>query len=151
MTTRRGRMRICPLTFAATLGTLLVAHNVGDHIVQSDCQAAGKAAAEPAEWVPAMCGHIGGYQAAQAAALAAVLPASGLRPSWRGLLAGTVFSAASHAFLDRRWPVRWILQHTRSPKFADLQAPINGPYVADQSLHHGCLFVSALLMALRSK
>lgn len=142
-------MRINPLTFAAVLGTLLVAHNVADHIVQTDHQAAGKASATPAEWIPAMAGHVGGYQVTQAAALAAVLPAAGLRPSWRGLLAGTVFSAATHAFLDRRWPVAAILRRTGSPKFAELQAPINGPYVADQALHHGCLLVSALLMSLR--
>lgn len=80
-----------------------------------------------------------------------MLPGSGLRPSWRGLLTGTLFSAVSHAVLNRRWPVRWVLQHTRSPKFADLQAPINGPYVADQALHHGCLLVSSLLMALRRR
>lgn len=142
-------MRINPLTFAAVLGPLLVSHNVGDHICQTDCQAAGKVTEEPTVWVPAMAGHVAGYQAAQAVALAVVLPASGLRPSWRGLLAGTLFSAASHAFLDRRWPVRWVLEHTRSPKFANLQSPINGPYLADQSLHHGCLFISALLMSLR--
>lgn len=147
----RRSMRINPLTFAAVLGTLLVAHNVADHVAQTDHQAAGKAAAEAAEWVPALAGHVGSYQLTQAAALAAVLPASGLRPSWRGLLAGSLFSAATHAFLDRRWPVRWILQRTRSPKFAELQAPINGPYVADQALHHGCLFVSALLISARRK
>lgn len=142
-------MRINPLTFAVTLGTLLVAHNVADHICQTDRQAGHKAAEDPREWVPAMAGHVGSYQLTQAAALAAVLPAAGLRPSWRGLLAGSLFSALSHAFLDRRWPVKTILQRTGSPKFAELQTPINGPYLADQALHHGCLFASALLMARR--
>lgn len=150
-------MRINPLIFTTTLGALLVAHNVGDHICQTDHQAACKVRpAESTEDPPsgavqarAMAGHVGGYQLTQAAALAAVLPASGLRPSWRGMLAGTVFSAATHAFLDRRWPVRWVLQRTGSPKFAELQTPINGAYQADQALHHACLFVSALLMALR--
>ena len=151
-------MRINPLTFATVLGALLVAHNVGDHICQTDHQAWCKARPEDgaenqpsgAEQAKAMAGHIATYQAAQAVALAVVLPASGLRPSWRGLVAGSLFSAATHAFLDRRWPVRWILRHTRSPKFADLQTPINGPYQADQALHHGCLFVSALLIASRA-
>lgn len=140
-------MKINPVTFAVTLVTMLVAHNVGDHICQTDHQAAHKAGEDPGVWVPAMAGHVASYQATQAVALAVVLP--GLRPSWRGVLAGSLFSAASHAFLDRRWPVRGILRRTRSPGFAELAAPISGPYLADQALHHGCLFVAALLVSLR--
>jgi hypothetical protein len=63
--------------------------------------------------------------------------------SWLGVLAGLAFSAATHAIIDRRWPVRWILNHTGSAPFAKT---IHGLYVADQALHWACLWVSALLV-----
>ena len=55
--------------------------------------------------------------------------------------------AATHALLDRRWPVRAILRTTRSPKFAATLAPVCGMYAADQALHQLALLVSALLIA----
>jgi hypothetical protein len=132
--------------FAVVLPTLLVAHNLADHIVQTDHQAAAKTTS----W-PAMAGHVGGYQVTQAAALAAVAALTGERLSWQRVLLGGVFSAATHAFLDRRWPVRKTLEATRSPNFADMTTPLHGMYLADQALHHGCLLVSALLIAGRAR
>lgn len=137
-------MRFDPLRFAVLLPTLLVAHNVADHVVQTDHQALSKADS----W-RAMAGHVGGYQAVQVLAVEAVLAATGLRCSPWAKLAGALVSAATHAYLDRRWPVRAILEHTGSPAFAKLTTPINGMYQADQALHHGCLLVAALVMAAR--
>lgn len=158
-------------TFAVVLPTLLVAHNLADHVVQTDHQAANKAR----RW-PAMAGHVGSYQATQLGALLAVSRATGTRLSWRGMLLGGAFSAISHAFLDRRWPVVAILRRTGSAGFAspvvrvchDVDGhgrvhtagiprsvdavgplPLHGPYLADQALHHACLLVSALLIARR--
>ncbi|MFF1350507.1 hypothetical protein ACFVZJ_31815 [Streptomyces sp. NPDC058322] len=49
--------------------------------------------------------------------------------------------------MDRRWPVRWILEHTGATKFAALRAAgLNGMYLADQALHSGALLVFALLI-----
>lgn len=119
-----------------------------------------------------MGGHVGGYTAAQVVALRV----AGVRLlSWR-TLAGVAFSAATHAFIDRRWPVRWVLDHTGSLAFArsavlpalrvvvpqvsgqftgrghtmPAPLPLHGPYLADQALHHACLFVSARIIAGRS-
>lgn len=196
-------------SFAAVLGALNAAHTVGDHIAQTDHQAARKAA--PRGWVGPMAGHVGGYTAVQVAALAALRPL-GVRPSWARLVAGVVFSAATHALLDRRWPVWKILDLTGSRQFAlsrvqaerallvcdnvdddpdgptnleeaghalaaaltraqvgayreagealahavrhavavidpEHPTPLHGPYLADQALHHGCLFVAALIIA----
>lgn len=162
--------RIDPLTYAVLLPTLYAAHTVADHVVQTDQQAATKATS----W-RGMAGHVGGYQLTQGIAVGAVLAASGLRPTWRGLLAGTLVSAASHAFLDRRWPVIELLKRTGSSRFARAQVhvapvrvlpggaarseqwttdqsvplPLHGPYLADQALHHVCLAVAAALMAVR--
>lgn len=138
------KIRVDPLTFAVLLPTLWAAHNVGDHVAQTDHQAAHKAS----DWA-AMAGHVGGYQAVQSLAAGAVLRATGLQRNPWTALAGAVFSAGSHAFIDRRWPVRWLLERTGSPKFAQMLAPVNGPYQADQALHHGCLLIAALIMAAR--
>lgn len=142
MTPRIPMPRVNPLRYAVLAATLYAAHTVGDHIVQTDHQAAGKATS----W-RAMAGHIAGYQATQAAAVAAVLRATGLRASRRGLVAGALLSGVTHAILDRRWPVTAILRATRSPRFAEMAAPLCGPYLADQALHHGCLALAAALMA----
>lgn len=160
------------LRFAVVLPTLLVAHNVADHVVQTDHQAAHKATS----WA-AMAGHVGGYQALQLGALLAVSRATGTSLSWKRVLVGGAFSAISHAFLDRRWPVRRVMELTGSPGFArgvaelpalavagrapsseaddligftlpwSIATPLHGPYLADQALHHGCLLLAALVMA----
>ncbi|MFD8801556.1 hypothetical protein [Streptomyces atroolivaceus] len=76
----------------------------------------------------------------------AVLP---IQMSWAGLAAGLIVSAVTHALFDRRWPVRWLLQHTGSPDFAELRAAgMNGMYVTDQALHQTALLVSALLITV---
>lgn len=137
-------MKVDPLVFAVILPTLWSAHNVGDHVAQTDHQAKHKAH----DW-RAMTGHIAGYQGAQAVAVSAVSALTGLRCNRWGLLAGTVISAGTHAFIDRRWPVRALLRATGSPEFAEMRTPVFGMYQADQALHHGCLLVAALVMATR--
>jgi hypothetical protein len=137
-------MKADPVALAVLLPVLWAAHNVGDHLVQTDHQAMNK----QHDW-SAMAGHVGGYQAAQAVAVGAVLAATGLRPNRWALLVGTVVSAATHAFIDRRWPVRKLLMATRSPGFSEMRTPIFGMYQADQALHHGCLLIAALVMAAR--
>jgi Protein of unknown function (DUF3307) len=127
--------------FGAILAALCAAHDLADHVAQTDHQAKHKATS----W-PAMAGHVGSYTAVQVAALAVLRP-MGVQPSWRRMVAGVAVSAGTHAFLDRRWPVAAILRYTRSPKFAVMDYPISGPYLADQSLHHACLFVTALILA----
>lgn len=146
--------------FGAALAMLWAAHDVADHVVQTDHQAANKASS----W-RAMAGHVGGYTATQVAALALLRPL-GVRPSMGRLVVAVAFSAATHAFLDRRWPVAAILRRTGSGRFAtplvvvdgpdedhrpgDVltgPVPLHGPYLADQALHHAALTVSALILA----
>lgn len=98
--------------FGATLAALWAAHDVADHVVQTDHQAAAKATS----W-SAMAGHVGSYHAVQVASLLA-LRSLGVRPSWRRIVAAVAWSAGTHVFLDRRWPVRRALELTGSPGFA---------------------------------
>jgi hypothetical protein len=152
--------------FAVVYAALRVAHDFGDHVLQTGPQAYGKADANRRTWVPAMAGHVGGYHAAQVAALAASdrLLGLGLRPS--RVAAAVAISAGTHALLDRRWPVCWVLEHTgsdpayasglftlreirtagaRDVETAPRRVPISGPYLADQALHHVALWLAALV------
>jgi hypothetical protein len=112
--------------------------------VQTDKIADDKAGPGWAGWW-AILKHLAGYHAAIVAALAGLWLID-VPLTWSGVAAGLGFSAVTHGLLDRRWPVRWILEKTGSARFAAMTTPICGAYQADQSLHVACLFVSALLV-----
>ncbi|WP_239118502.1 DUF3307 domain-containing protein [Paractinoplanes ferrugineus] len=134
------------VTFAASIATLSVAHQLGDHIFQRDLEAAHKADAGWSGW-RRMAVHVGVYHLVATIMLLVTAVVLDLRLSVAGVVVGLAFSAASHALIDRRWPVRWILQHLEAPAFAERQVPVSGMYLADQALHLGGLWVSALLIA----
>jgi hypothetical protein len=134
------------LVFLVVFAALVVAHQLGDHVVQTDHQAGGKTAPGPAG-LRAMAGHLLGYHALAALVVVGTTALLALPVTVLGIVAGLAFSAVSHGLLDRRWPVRAILRALGSSKFADTTQPICGMYLADQALHQGALFVSALLVA----
>lgn len=147
------------VTFGAVWAVLSVGHNLADHVIgQTDQQAEGKAApsaAEVADGVSprrgwgACLGHVAQYHLVMAMMLALVWAVLPLQMSWTGLAAGLALSAVTHAFFDRRWPVRWLLQHIGSKGFAELKAAgMNGMYLTDQALHQTALLASALLITL---
>jgi hypothetical protein len=132
-------------TFAAAFVALYAAHMVGDHVLQTDRQARGKAADKG--WAAPMAGHLATYLAAQFLALFAVAHIAPFPATNLGVACGLGFSAATHGLIDRRWPVRWLLEHTGSRDFARLTSNgLNGMYLCDQSLHIGCLFAAALIV-----
>ncbi|WP_432991409.1 DUF3307 domain-containing protein [Dactylosporangium sp. CA-233914] len=134
------------LVFAVALAALFVGHSLGDHIAQTDHQAATKAGPGAPAW-RALAGHLLTYHLTLGAVLLVTALALRLPMSPWGVTAGLLFSAVTHAVLDRRWPVRAVLRATRSPQFAEAQTPICGMYVADQALHHLALLGTALLIA----
>jgi hypothetical protein len=134
------------VVFVVSLLALLVAHQVGDHVLQSDRQAHHKSGHGLAA-VRSMAGHLLGYHLAMGIVLVATAAVLGLPLTARGVAAGLAFSAVTHALLDRRWPVRAILRMTGSTMFAESTTPVCGMYVADQALHKLALLVSALLIA----
>lgn len=109
----------------------LAGHLIGDWIVQTDTQALRKT-----ESWGAMAGHMLTYHLTLGVFLAAVLSAG-------DLAIVLAVSTATHAFLDRRWPVRWLLRHTGSPDFAETTL---GVLAADQALHIAVLAVSLALV-----
>lgn len=138
-------------TFAAVAVTLYAGHQVADHVLgQTDRQACDKAKPGWVGW-RANLAHVAQYHLVLLGMLVVAAPLLQLPVSVLGVLAGLAFSAVTHAFLDRRWPVRAILRATGSAPFAELKSGgMNGPYLADQALHYGCLWVSALLVVIVS-
>jgi Protein of unknown function (DUF3307) len=134
------------VVFVVALVILLVAHQVGDHVVQTDQQAGGKAGGG-ARAVRAMVGHLAGYHAVAAVLLVGTFAVLGLPLTVVGTLAGLGFSVFTHAVLDRRRPVRALLRALGSPRFAETTTPVCGVYAADQALHQVALLGSALLIA----
>ncbi|WAZ20192.1 hypothetical protein STRCI_001291 [Streptomyces cinnabarinus] len=119
----------------ATFATVLsVAHNLADHVIgQTDHQAVGKAAPSEAEVVDgvsprrgwgACLGRVARYHLVMVAMLALVWAVLPLHMSWTCLAAGLAVSMGTHGFFDRRWPVRWLLEHIGSKGF------VNGPVLA---------------------
>lgn len=139
-------MSTSALVFAVAMATLVAAHQLADHIVQTDTDANAKAAPGMNGWRHLLI-HVGTYHATALVMLVITAVALHMPLTVTGMVAGLGFSAVTHAILDRRWPVRWILQHTGSTAFADRMSPICGMYLADQALHYGCLWVAALLIA----
>ncbi|MEU0031730.1 DUF3307 domain-containing protein [Streptomyces sp. NPDC006335] len=144
-------------TFGAVWAVLAVGHNLADHVIgQTDHQAASKAAPSATEvangvsprrgW-GACLGHVAQYHLVMTAMLALGWTVLQLQMSWTGLAAGLAVSVVTHAFFDRRWPVRWLLEHIGPKGFAELKAAgMNGMYLTDQALHQTALLVSALLI-----
>ncbi len=146
------------LTFAVTSAALYAGHQLGDHLLgQTDTQAAGKAAPGWAgRW--ALARHVVQYHLVLAGTLAIAVVVLHVPVTLTGLLAGGALSVVTHAVLDRRWPLIWLMEHTGSPSFAALRLPIvdapaeagwyPGRYSVDQACHQFALFGAALLIAV---
>lgn len=128
--------------------TATVAHGIADHVLgQSDKIAENKVKEGRVGWSHILQ-HVFQYHIVMVVMLLIVIAVFHLPVTFLGFVSAIVFSAVTHGFIDRRWPVRWILQKTGSPKFAEMQTPICGMYVADQELHKVALWIAAILFAL---
>lgn len=116
------------------LPALLAAHFIGDWIVQTDWQAANKMTSWRANQM-----HILGYHACVLVALEAVA----LHRPWASLTI-LLCSYVTHSFIDRRWPVRWLMRHTGSAPFSETTF---GVIAVDQALHLSILCVLAAVFA----
>ena len=107
---------------------LLAGHFVGDWIAQTDWQAANKMTNWRANQLHILTYHLtlGVF----------------VLPVWRtwGTVALFAVSWVTHGFLDRRWPVKWLLAHTGSKPFSE--TPL-GILAADQALHIAILAVAS--------
>ena len=138
------------VVFAVSLLALSVAHQLGDHLVQTDRQAVRKA--DPHSYgrgaaTRAMAGHLVGYHLTALVVLVGTALVLRVPLRLSGVAAGLAFSALTHGLLDLRWPVRALLRSVGAPRFAEASTPVSGLYAADQALHRLALLISALLVA----
>lgn len=131
---------------AAAYAALRTAAHVADHWFQTSHQAAHKAD-EGAAGHRVMAGHIASYAGAQAVALVAANSLLDMRLKPGRIAAAIAVSAATHWFIDRRWPVRKLAEVTGKKGFHDLGGPLGGAYILDQSAHHLMEAVAALVAA----
>ena len=138
--------------FAAVFAVLFASHVWADHCWQTDKWAAAKGRPEPgvegptvAESWRALLTHVAVYHLVMAVMLAVTVVLLGLPVSWAGAAAGIAFSAVTHGFWDRRWPVRAWMVLTGSGEFA--KNP-QGRYSVDQAQHVFCLWIAALMITL---
>ncbi|GIJ07296.1 DUF3307 domain-containing protein [Micromonospora andamanensis] len=144
-------------TFAAVFVALYVAHQVGDHWVQTQRQADCKG--QPG-WPGriACVAHVVTYTATALLALLFLTAGTGLRLDPSGVAVGLGISAVTHYIADRRTPLRWIADRTGAGRFYRLGVPRpghddnpslgTGAYALDQSWHIGWLFIAALFCAV---
>ncbi|WP_304450858.1 DUF3307 domain-containing protein [Nocardiopsis sp. YSL2] len=122
--------------FPTVLAAMTAAHHVGDYLLQNDHQAQHK----PTSW-SANQAHVASYHLAQITALTLASRTLGLRLSPARLAAGVAVSWVTHSIIDRRWPVRWWMNHTGSSDFYRA----GGAAHVDQAMHHAALFMAALV------
>lgn len=142
--------------FAAAYAALTAAHEVADHWVQIDTQAAAKGDPGPAGR-RACAAHVATYTATQAAALYAANRRLrlGIRPS--RMAAALAVSAITHYAADRQaghWrdeQPRGIAQLAAVTGHAGwLQRDPQSPYLLDQAWHKGWIALAAAIAAGRS-
>lgn len=151
---------------AAVYAALRTAAHVADHWGQTSHQAMHKADAGVAGH-RAMAGHVASYAGTQAVALVAVNSLLGMKMKPSRMAAAIAFSAATHWFIDRRWPVRKLaesmgktgckrdgqcvdFEHAADGSECDggfhgLGGPLGGAYILDQSAHHLMEAVAAVV------
>jgi hypothetical protein len=95
--------------FAVVLPTLLVAHHVADHWVQTDEQARDKGRRD-VDGRLACAAHVATYTLTTLLFVVAVWLLFDLPISSAGFLLGQMVSAATHYWADRRFTLEWLVQ-----------------------------------------
>lgn len=125
--------------FAETFILLYAAHLTADYPLQTDHQAAHKAAPGRGGWT-ANVAHAATHIAACGVALLAAVLVLDVEVSVPVAVAALVWIGATHSVIDRRWPIRWWMEHARQAGFAEH----GGAAHVDQTAHVLALVVAAL-------
>lgn len=135
--------------FLVATAALNAAGKVADHWVQTDYQARTKGGAGRRARL-ACAAHVATYTATQALSLVGAAKWLNVPLSARWTAAGLATSAVTHYVADRRTPLRRLAEATGHATFYGMNTGgLNGAYLLDQSFHHGCNLVAALLIAGR--
>lgn len=144
------------LVFVVVLPTLLVAHQVADHWVQTQQQAIGKGAPGwSGRWACAR--HVAAYTLTTAVAVGVVVWLFALPVSLIGFVAGQAVSAVTHYWADRRVTLAALARRLGRSAFYALgsarpgqqdSVTLGGAYLLDQAWHWGWLWVAAIVTAV---
>jgi hypothetical protein len=149
--------QIDPAVFTAVFAALYVGHQVGDHWVQTSCQAATKGS--PGRAGRAACArHVGSLTATKVVFLIPVLLLTGVAVHPAAVLVGLGVDAVSHYWADRRTTLAALASLVGKGGFHRLGAPRpghddnpslgTGAYALDQSWHVAWLLVAALIIGV---
>ncbi|WP_179887588.1 DUF3307 domain-containing protein [Streptomyces sp. b94] len=129
--------------FASLFVLLYLGHLLADYPLQTDHQAAHKADRCAAGWAANLT-HATTHVVTCAAALAlGALALDDVTMSLPVAVAALLWIGASHAFIDRRWPVAWWMNHTGQASWAKH----GGAAHVDQTAHIVALVLAALALA----
>ncbi|WUI01943.1 DUF3307 domain-containing protein [Spirillospora sp. NBC_00431] len=138
--------------FSCVFIALWVAHQVGDHWVQTHTQACGKGA--PGRRGQIWCArHVATLTATKAAVVAGVAVVLSLPLAPLSLVVALGVDAVSHYWADRRTTLARLADRVGKGEFARLgdgtAAPAGtGAYALDQSWHVAWLLIAALIACL---
>lgn len=129
--------------FATAFVLLYAAHLLGDYVLQTDHMADTKAKPGRAGW-RANLGHAGCHVAVSLLLLAVGQLVLDLRIGAAAGAAAVLWIGATHALIDRRWPIAWWMENTGSRGFL----AAGGAAHVDQAAHLTLgLLPAALLLA----
>ncbi|MEU0702460.1 DUF3307 domain-containing protein [Streptomyces bacillaris] len=129
--------------FASLFVLLYLGHLLADYPLQTDHQAAHKADHSAAGWAANLT-HAATHVATCAAALAlGTLFLDDVALSMPVLVAALAWIGATHAVIDRRWPVQWWMNHTGQASWAQH----GGAAHVDQTAHILALVLAALALS----
>ncbi|MFD5547548.1 DUF3307 domain-containing protein [Streptomyces goshikiensis] len=129
--------------FASLFVLLYIGHLLADYPFQTDHQAAHKAGCGREGWT-ANVAHAATHVATCAIALTiGAVALNDVTLSAPVAFGALVWIGATHAFIDRRWPVQWWMNRTGQASWA-----ANGGAVhVDQTAHIAALVVAALCLS----
>lgn len=132
---------------ATLFAALIVGHLLGDFLIQQHTWSTRKT--KPG-WVGrAWCTvHAVTYGAACWAVLALAIAVEGLRVDGTTVAVAMVANAALHGFLDRRWPLVWIIRATGSGPWLDRDP--RALLIFDQVVHAVMLYAVAIAITIAS-
>lgn len=141
-----------PTVFACVFVALWVAHQVGDHWVQSSSQALGK---DAASWSGRrLCAlHVASLALTKVITISLVTVVLALPINAAAVGIALAVDAVSHYWADRRAPLLSLAEKVGKGEFARLgdgqAAPAGtGAYALDQSWHVAWLMIAALIACL---
>ncbi|MFB7953406.1 DUF3307 domain-containing protein [Streptomyces sp. NPDC056045] len=128
--------------FADLAFLLYLGHLLADYALQTDHQAEHKAGPGWKGWAANLT-HAATHVVVCGLLLALGAAVLGWRLPLLPALAALLWIGATHAFIDRRWPVRWWMTHTGSEDWIDR----GGAAHVDQTTHIAALVVAALCLS----